>query len=85
MFPPIPLIPKIIQKIIMERATGILIVPNWEAQMWYRHLLKIQVDYFDFNCDNNTVYLSVDTEIQRRSCPFGHVLRAVTFLGEKFW
>ena len=84
-FPPIPLIPKIIQKIVMERARGILIVPNWEAQMWYRHLLKIQVDYFDFNCDNNTVYLSVDTEIQRRSCPFGHVLRAVTFSGEKFW
>ena len=27
-FPPIPLIPKIIQKIIMERARGILIVPK---------------------------------------------------------
>ena len=84
-FPPIPLIPKIIQKIIMERARGILIVPNWDSQFWYRHLLRIQVDHFDFSCDVNTVYLSVDTEIQRRSCPFGNVLRAITFSGETFW
>ena len=84
-FPPVPLIPKVIQKIIMERARGILIVPNWEAQMWYRHLLKIQTDFLDFICDESSIYLSVDTEMQRRNCPFGHTLRAVAFSGDSFW
>jgi hypothetical protein len=85
LFPPIPLIPKVIQKIVMEGARGILIVPDWEAQMWYKHLLKIQVDHWDFMCNEETVYLSVDTEIQRKACPFGHMLRAISFAGQNFW
>ncbi|MCP5014251.1 MAG: hypothetical protein GY938_03090 [Ketobacter sp.] len=85
LFPPIPLIPRVMQKIVMERAKGILIVPNWETQMWYKHLLAIQVDHWDSMCNEETVYLSVDTEMQRKACPVGHMLRAVSFAGEKFW
>ena len=84
-FPPINLIGRVIQKIIMERARGILIVPDWKAQMWYRHLMRIQVDAIDFICNEDTVYLSVDTETQRTSCPFGHTLKAVSFAGDRFW
>lgn len=34
-FPPFPLIPKVLNKIIVERATGLLVVPHWPAQAWY--------------------------------------------------
>ena len=84
-FPPINLIGRVIQKIIMERAKRILVVPDWKAQMWYRHLMRIQVDAIDFICNEDTVYLSVDTEMQRTSCPFGHTLKAVSFAGDRFW
>ncbi len=51
--------------------------------MWYKHLLAIQVDYWDFMCNEETVYLSVETEMQRKACWVGHMLRAVFFAGEK--
>lgn len=34
-FPPFSLIPKVLEKIISDRARGILIVPDWPAQPWY--------------------------------------------------
>ena len=34
-FPPFCLIPKVLQKISQERATGVVIVPNWKTQTWY--------------------------------------------------
>lgn len=34
-FPPFSLIMKTLQKIITDKATGILIVPNWVSQPWY--------------------------------------------------
>jgi len=60
----------------MEKARGILIIPNWDFQFWYKHVERIQEDYWDFICSEETVYLSVDTDTQRQSCPYGHTLRA---------
>ena len=34
-FPPFSCIGKVIQKIISDKASGILIVPNWYNQYWY--------------------------------------------------
>ena len=76
LFPPFPILTKVIQKIIMEKARGILIIPNWDSQFWYKHVERIQEDYWDFTCSEETVYLSVDTDTQRQSCPYGHTLRA---------
>lgn len=34
-FPPFSLILKVLQKIISDQATGIVVVPNWPSQPWY--------------------------------------------------
>lgn len=34
-FPPFCLIPRVLQKIIVERAEGIVVVPEWPTQPWY--------------------------------------------------
>lgn len=43
-FPPFILIDKVLQKIQNERATGILIVPDWPTQSWYPLFLKLLVE-----------------------------------------
>ena len=35
MFPPIPLIPKIVSKIKEEKVTALLIAPHWPASLWW--------------------------------------------------
>ena len=40
-FPPFACIPKVIQKIWQDNATGILIVPDWPNQPWYGQYLDI--------------------------------------------
>lgn len=34
-FPPFAVITRILQKILHDKATGILVVPNWPSQAWY--------------------------------------------------
>ena len=34
-FPPFAIIGKVLQKIIQDEATGILVVPDWPGQVWY--------------------------------------------------
>ena len=55
LFPPFPILTKVIQKIIMEKARGILIIPNWDSQFWYKHVERIQEDSWDFACSEETV------------------------------
>jgi hypothetical protein len=40
-FPPLPLIPKVIRKVIEDRPQMILIAPKWPAQMWFPQLLAL--------------------------------------------
>ena len=40
-FPPFSLIPRCIQKIIQDKATGILITPFWTTQTWFSQLLQL--------------------------------------------
>jgi len=40
-FPPFSCIGKVIQKIISDKAIGILVVPNWPNQYWYTNLLEL--------------------------------------------
>ena len=42
-FPPFSCIPRVIQKIWNDKATGILIVPNWPNQPWYGQFLELIV------------------------------------------
>ena len=43
-FPPFSLIPRCLQKIQMETAEGIMIVPMWPTQPWYSQLLHMILD-----------------------------------------
>ena len=40
-FPPFACIPKVLQKIYLDKAQGILIVPDWPSQPWYTNVHKI--------------------------------------------
>ncbi|KAA6314222.1 MAG: hypothetical protein EZS28_055621 [Streblomastix strix] len=41
--PPIPMVSRVIRKIVEERAQGIVIVPHWPGQLWWRQLKEIAV------------------------------------------
>lgn len=43
--PPIVLIPRILLKMKCDKATGLLIAPNWQGQPWFPVLLEMLVDY----------------------------------------
>ena len=54
-FPPFSCIGKVLQKIISDNATGILIVPNWPSQFWFtvlQDLLLIEAFTILLNADN---------------------------------
>ena len=39
-FPPFALLPKVIQKVVHDKAVGVIIAPVWKAQPWYPMLLE---------------------------------------------
>lgn len=43
-FPPFSCIGRILQKICEDKATGILVVPNWPTQIWYPLLIDLLVN-----------------------------------------
>jgi hypothetical protein len=42
-FPPFSVICVALQKVLKDKATGIIIVPNWPTQPWYPKLLKMLI------------------------------------------
>ena len=43
-FPPVKLIPRVLQKVISEKSTVILIAPRWPRRMWYPQILSLLID-----------------------------------------
>ena len=43
MFPPFAFIGKILQKITADKATGLLVVPNWPTEIWFPFLLDMLI------------------------------------------
>ncbi|KAJ8911216.1 hypothetical protein NQ315_014928, partial [Exocentrus adspersus] len=43
-FPPFSLINRVVNKIIKDRATGILVVPNWPTQPWYPQFMRLLIE-----------------------------------------
>ena len=43
-FPPFVVIRKVLHKIVLGVATGIIVVPNWSTQPWYSLLMKLLID-----------------------------------------
>jgi hypothetical protein len=42
-FPPFAVIGLVIQKIVFDKATGLIVVPNWPTQPWYPKLMKMLI------------------------------------------
>lgn len=42
-FPPFSIITKVLEKIIQEKASGIVVVPYWPAQPWYPVFIKLLI------------------------------------------
>ena len=74
-FPPTPLVGRVIQKLIMDKCRGVLVVPFWPGASWYNRFRTIVTDWFEFEISEDTVFLSVDDWKQRNNCPWGHLFR----------
>ena len=44
-FPPFCIIQRALQKINIDQATGIIIVPNWPTQTWWPYLMSMLINY----------------------------------------
>ena len=44
-YPPVILLPKILNKINADRATALILAPHWPGQPWFPQLLEMLVDY----------------------------------------
>jgi hypothetical protein len=44
LFPPIPLLKRVIRKLELSRGTFLLVTPFWEAQTWFASLQALQVE-----------------------------------------
>ena len=42
-FPPFAVIPLVLQKVVCDKASGLIIVPNWPTQAWYPTLYKLLI------------------------------------------
>ena len=44
-FPPCSLLPRVLAKIIQDKATGLLIVPKWTTQSWFPRVLTLLIQH----------------------------------------
>lgn len=57
-FPPFPLIPRVLNKIISEKATGLVVVPHWPSQAWYPLFKQLSLSEIVFLKPSKTLLLS---------------------------
>jgi len=63
-FPPFSCIGKVLQKIIHDKAKGIIVVPNWPTQPWYSLLLDVTSNYFIIPHSSHQLYLPNQPSLQ---------------------
>ena len=75
-FPPFSCIPKVLRKVLKEKATGILIVPWWPTQPWWARLMNLHLRHIRFRPKNyNLVPVGKPHNIDfLNSCPLGAFL-----------
>jgi hypothetical protein len=78
LLPPTPLVGRVIQKMMMDKCKGILVIPYWTGAIWFNMFRTIDTDWIDFTVSKETVFLSVDDWKQRKNCPWGHLFRIAT-------
>lgn len=78
-FPPFCVVGKVIQKILQDKAEGILIVPYWPSQPWFNMIKRIQVGSalsIEINPENVFLPFQVKTPVK---LPPGKQLMALKF------
>ena len=55
-FPPFAVIGKVLHNIVLDVATGIIVVLNWSTQLWYSLLMKLLID-FDVSIHSSKTHL----------------------------
>ncbi|XP_030750160.1 uncharacterized protein LOC115877950 [Sitophilus oryzae] len=67
-FPPFALILRTLQKIINDKATGIMVVPFWKTQPWYPLFVKLTVGHPLFFGPNNDILFSPYSKVRHPMC-----------------
>ena len=62
-FPPFAIISKVIQKIYLDKATGILVVPDWPNQFWFATFKCMVVREYILPSSANLLYLPQNPEL----------------------
>ena len=44
-FPPFSIVPRVLQKLQQDQATGICILPNWPTQAWFPVMLQLLINH----------------------------------------
>ena len=42
-FPPFSILPKVLQKILSDKATGLLVIPKWPTQAWWPRVMRMLI------------------------------------------
>ncbi len=82
--PPWDLIPKVLLKIVADRASGVLIVPRWPSQAWWPLLLRLRAQWVHLPAPRHCVLPLT----RHRVDPFAHGttrLMALVFDASKGW
>ena len=63
-FPPFSVIQRVLRKISEEKATGLLVVPNWPTQTWWPYLMSMLIDFpLILPRKDNTLYLPAHPQL----------------------
>ncbi|KAA6314576.1 MAG: hypothetical protein EZS28_055560 [Streblomastix strix] len=72
--PPIPIVGRIIRKIVEERAQGIMIVPHWPGQLWWTQLKKIAVSEREIGESEKVLEMGLKMRMRNLKVPPGRML-----------
>ena len=77
-FPPFSLIAKVIEKVRLDKATGILVVPNWKNQPWYPIFCRLVISKkLILGPNNNLLYISSSQEVLHPRARYLQLIAAV--------
>jgi hypothetical protein len=63
-FPPFAIISKVLQKVCLEKATGILVVPDWPNQFWFATYKQMVVREMVIPSSASLLYLPQNPELR---------------------
>lgn len=66
-FPPFSVIPSMLQKILVDKARGVVVLPNWPSQPWYALLMRMMVEIpILVSARNNLLIMPAQPKLKHR-------------------